>query len=390
MIFRLFKLSEIFVIAAMLAIAGLYIRNNISWPAEFSTSTAPVLEVSTTTPKVLISSPVSISTTTPTNQVSTTTKPLSKPLPPKIIPPPDLKTVSPPVTEISTATPAFLIVPESLSEKSIDVRSIVLVRCSFQTQYFKDSRQPWGEQEYNVGTGVIITPDSHILTARHILEVRGEMLNDPAGRIWTLQGCDAAQTDKDRTPISSIGFWGQQSDSRFKPVKIIFKPTDEDYRDSAGLDYAILKIEGASDLPSVKLLSKPVSFKGGESVIITGYPGRESTSPQKLERFDSQFVEITYYRESACDGAIEPCGLRYSIKRNPNYYELNFWKDTELGVITPYFRGGFSGGPAFYKGNLIGIVTHGASGDKTESTWDEAYILTSYDIFENLNSLLDL
>lgn len=373
MVFRLVKLTWFLGIVSGLAILSLYFRNNISQFAELATSTVPVVDVGTTTEEIVITPPV-----------------VSKPLLPKIIPQVDLKPVTPLVTETSTTIPTLLIIPESLSEKSIDVRSIVLVRCSFQTQYFKDSRQPWGEQEYNVGTGVIITPDGHILTARHILEVRSEMLNDPAGRVWTLQECDAAQTDKDRTPISSIGFWGQQSDPRFKPAKIIFKPTDEDYRDSAGFDYAILKIEGASELPSVKLLPKSVSFKGGEPVIITGYPGRESTSPQKLERFDSQFVEITYYRESACDGAIEPCGLRYSIKRNPNYYEPNFWKDTELGVITPYFRGGFSGGPAFYKGNLIGIVTHGASGDKTESRWDEAYILTSYDIFENLNSLLNL
>ncbi|MBI4991722.1 MAG: trypsin-like peptidase domain-containing protein [Candidatus Harrisonbacteria bacterium] len=386
----LFKLTVSFIIASTLAIVGLYFRNNTFRPAEFSTSTAPVTEVGTTTAEALIAIPVSVSTTTiPHNQAATATKPLSKPLLTKIILPTDSKPALP-LVRVSTATPAPLIVPESLSEKSIDVRSIVLTRCSFQTQYFKDSRQPWGEQEYNVGTGVIITPDGHILTARHILEVRAEILNDPAGRIWTLQGCDAAQTDKDRTPISSIGFWGQQSDSRFKPVKIIFKPTDEDYRDSAGFDYAILKIEGASGLPAFKLLPKPVVLKGGDLITIIGYPGRESASPQKLERFDSQFVEITYYRESVCDGSIKPCGLRYSIKRNPYYYEPDFWKDTELGVITPYFRGGFSGGPAFYKGNLIGIVTHGASGDKTESKWDEAYILTSYDIFENIKSLLDL
>ena len=294
---------------------------------------------------------------------------------------------------IATSTifekPDFLVNPISLLEKEIDVKSIVLIRCLFQSQYFKDSVQPWAEQEYNVGSGVIVSPKGYILTARHILEVRPEMLNDPAGRKWTLQRCDAAQTDKDLAEIGSIKFWNQGDDQKFKSAKVIFKTTDDQYRGSAGLDFAFLKIDSNTNFPYMELSKNLLFFDKKTPVIAIGYPGRESVSPQKLERFDAEFIQLTYYDQSLCDGSIKPCGFRYAIRRYPLDYQKDFWKATDLGIITPYFRGGFSGGPVFYKGNLIGIVTHGRSGDQTESGWDEAFILTSYDIAETLKNILE-
>lgn len=271
---------------------------------------------------------------------------------------------------------------EYVAEAPINIESIVLVRCLFRTQYYTSSSQPWGEENYNVGSGIIVSPSGNILTVKHILDVPEEALNDPAGRIWTRQKCDAALTDKNQSAISSIGFWGQQDDPRFIKAEIVFEPVGKDFQESFGLDFAILKIDppaGGEDLSYTPLVPELLKFNSRDPLLAIGYPGRESVSPQKLERFDGEFLNLRYYSESPC-GELDPCGLRYAFRRYPLDYKKDFWKPTEYGIITPYFRGGFSGAPVFFKGNLIGIVTHGVSGDKTKSGWDEVIALSSHDI----------
>jgi len=278
--------------------------------------------------------------------------------------------------------PQTLITSTSLVEKEINIENIALIRCLFRTQFYEISVQPWNEQEYNVGTGVVISPDGHILTVRHILEVRSEMLNDPAGRVWVLERCEAAFTDLNQSNISAI-----RDNDRFQLAEIIFKPSNSQYLKSAGLDFVILKVEDRQTTSYQQLTNDLIKFEKGDEIITIGYPGRESISSQKLERFDSEFFGVLYYEESSCDGTIKPCGLRYSVRRFSMKYQSEFGKLTNLGIITPYFRGGFSGAPAFFKNNLVGIITHGSSGDKTKSGWDEVSILTSYDIFETLNTI---
>lgn len=290
-----------------------------------------------------------------------------------------------PVEERSVLAPGG-----EMREKEIDTQTIVLVRCLFQTQFFSQSSQPWNEQEFNIGSGVIVSPKGYVVTARHILEVRKELLGDPAGRKWQMQKCEIAETDKNQSEISSVGYWGEDGSPRFRPASIVYKPPDGEYRESAGLDFAVLKIESPNVFPFAPLVPQVVEMEPRSQIIAIGYPGRESASPQKLERFDGEFSGITYFEESSCDGTIQPCGLRYAFRRYPYNFEKDFWTSTDLGIVTPYFRGGFSGGPAFFKGNLIGIVTHGRSGDETESGWDEAFILASFDILGNLRSILDL
>jgi hypothetical protein len=270
--------------------------------------------------------------------------------------------------------------PEYVAETAINIQSIVLVRCLFRTQYYASSTQPWGEENYNVGSGIVVSPGGNILTAKHILDVPEEALNDPAGRVWTRQKCDVALTDKDQSAIPAIGLWGQKEDSRFKEVEIIFEPSTNEYRESSGLDFAILKIKGAENLHFLFVVPELIQFEQKNPILVIGYPGRESASPQKLERFDAEFSELSFYPESLCGEAVVPCGLRYFIRRYPFDYAKDFWKPTEYGIVTPYFRGGFSGAPAFYRGNFIGIVTHGISGENSRSGWDEAAALASYDI----------
>ncbi len=303
--------------------------------------------------------------------------------------PPELPAADEPVSESILEESETLERPETvqLPEKEIDITAIALVRCLFKTQFYAESVQPWNEAQYNIGTGAFISPDGYILTARHILEVRRELLDDPVGRMWELQKCEIAMTDQEQSEIPPVKNW-REDEERFKPVEIFFKTSDEDYAESAGLDFAVLKLsETDDDLPYFELFPQLLLLEKESPIIAIGYPGRESASAQRLERFDGEFFELTYYEGSGCDGTIQPCGLRYGLRRYPADHQEDFWKATDLGIITPYFRGGFSGAPVFLSGNFIGIVTHGRSGNYTESGWDEAFILTSYDIFENLKTI---
>ena len=74
------------------------------------------------------------------------------------------------------------------------------------------------------------------------------------------------------------------------------------------------------------------------------------------------------------------------MRRSVLKYQKDFWKKTPLGIVSPYARKGFSGAPAFLKGNLIGIITHGISGQESGDNWDKMFILTSYDISETLKA----
>jgi len=271
-----------------------------------------------------------------------------------------------------------------LSEEQIKLQSIALIKCIFQSQYYDSSSQPWGEQRFNLGTGIVVSPKGLILTARHLFEVSEDLLNDPAGRIWNRKKCEVALTDRDVSPISAITTAEKPEDARFQEVEIVFMPSDADYINSKGFDLAVLKIESGEETAYTGLFPYLTQFKEKDPMILIGYPGRDSLVSQQLERFDGQFQITTYYKESSCGINGKPCGLRYVLQRYPGNYENDFWKKTDLGIITPYFRGGFSGAPAFYKGNLIGIATHGISGEDSRDGWDQAVILTSWDIYEFL------
>jgi len=275
-----------------------------------------------------------------------------------------------------------------LNKKDIDIQSIVLVRCSFRSQYFNSSSQPWNEERFSIGSGVIISNEGHILTAEHVITEDAKA--DETGRIWKREGCRAAGTDKKQTPISAVHYWGQEDDPRFKEASIFFEPTKEEYKESYGLDFAILKIGPFKNSAFVPLEKKLVKFQEGDPVIVIAYPGKISVTPQGLERFDGKFKTLTYFEESSCDGTFTACGIRYRILRSLSEYQNMFWKETEFGIITPYARKGFSGGPAFFNGNLIGIVTHGKSGDDPLQAGiqtnepDIQDVLISFDIFETL------
>lgn len=317
------------------------------------------------------------------------------PPPPVALPPPPPPPVAlppaPPIVERSIVPPPAVaepMPPEEIQdprrassgrveEKEINLQGIVLLRCLFHSQYYKESKQPWNEARYTIGSGILISPEGHILTANHLLSFAE---TDLAGRVWQRQSCEAAETESAATEILATGPFTAEN---FQPAEILFSPTDDEYRDGFGLDFAILKIKTPAHPDAAAALTPYFfQFNPSDKIVVIGYPGKIYNVAQRLERFDGTFAQAGYDGRSSCNGTLTPCGFRYFVERDVLKFQPNFWKETELGIVSPSFRPGFSGAPAFFKGNLIGIVTHGESANNRTDNHDQAVVLTSFDIFE--------
>lgn len=313
------------------------------------------------------------------------------------------KTKLPAPTAIATATPAQAIpaggaeqaapmqpqifsVSGDIPERSIDIRGIAFIQCLFQSQFFASSSQPKAEAYYSVGSGALISPDGYIITARHVLEPDKALANDPAGRVWTRQECHALPADEAQTPVPEPKYWTNSALAKFKKADVVFKASDAEYADTLGSDIAILKIEAPEPLPYFPIYPQLIKFDSGNKLVVIGYPGMESGKAQSLERFDGTFNTLTFFeRNTACNAVtLAPCGWRYWIRRYSYDYEKDFYTPTPLGIVSGFNRAGFSGSPAFYKGNFVGIATHRDPGD-TGLGWEGTYVLTSYDILDVLH-----
>lgn len=293
--------------------------------------------------------------------------------------------ISPPPTITEPPQPADprIIIPDSLPNQQVDIEAVILVRCRFESQYFKTSYQPWNEERYSLGSGVIVSAAGHILTAKHIFDLDNEMQNDLSDREWKRTDCAAAQNDINQTPIHPTDADYSPSDPEFKNVSIVFEPSDNEYNNANDLDFILIKANSLQPhyhKPETKL----IELAKDQKIIAVGYPGKIVSVPQALERWDGKFQAMASLEGSTCSGVIEPCGLRYLASRILKEYHNLFYKESSLGIYSPFFRGGFSGAPAFYNGHLIGIVTHGESGDKNAEETDKVLMLTSFDITETL------
>ncbi|MBI4088194.1 trypsin-like peptidase domain-containing protein [Candidatus Kaiserbacteria bacterium] len=282
-----------------------------------------------------------------------------------------------------------------LSEKDMDLQAVVLVRCVYFSQYFAASSQPANEVIATLGSGVIVNSSGYILTAAHV--VRDKSFGpDESGRIFSFDHCDISRTTNYRTVIDAKKPGYKDVDPLFQTADIVFEPDEDSYRDSAGMDVAVLRpvkpqIEEHYSQPLGDMVSLPTDVY---SVIAVGYPGKDVLIPQDVERFDGAFVGMAGFEGSSCltSKLADVCGWRYVIARiwdDVKQYEGFF---TDYGKISAQARQGFSGGPAFYKGNLIGIITHGygrmLQGGQTftERQLDTFEILTSRDIVAYLSN----
>lgn len=283
-----------------------------------------------------------------------------------------------------------IVAGDVLEDHAIDIKAVVLVRCVYHSQYYAQSTQKEAETNYSLGSGVIVSPHGHILTAGHV--VRKKTLGtDGTGRTWTLSRCDVAPTIDFKTKIYTTDKRSLDSDV-FQQTDIIHEPDESAYRDSTGLDVAVLRLKEKRGkinyvTPYPSMVSLPTDRY---SIIAVGYPGKDIAA-QILEHFTAALVGIETLKGSACPlgKSVNVCGWRYQIFRVWSDFKDDYGRYwTEEGEESFNARGGFSGGPVFYKGNLIGIVTHGAQREANTEHSDVDFfnVLASRDIVSYLSS----
>jgi hypothetical protein len=129
-------------------------------------------------------------------------------------------------------------------------------------------------------------------------------------------------------------------------------------------------------LPYVPLIPKLLYLQQGDSMLGLGYPGHDIASiPVNLERIDTGFYGFSWQQDSSCAGksVVENCGVRYQSRRYKDDYKALYDVPTDLGLYTDYFRGGFSGGPIFYKGYVAGIMLTSRE-DTYSNLYDLGYV----------------
>jgi len=288
--------------------------------------------------------------------------------------------------EVDYDTLPYVVSSAKLSEREIDIHTAVLVRCLYATQFYSQSSQPEDELIIVVGSGVFVSSEGHILTAAHVVR-KQDFGIDQAGRIWTFDKCQIARTKDFRTSINSNPKVSVGS-ADFEDVEIIFEPSDTEYQDSNRFDVAVLKLKNPTGNDYVSLYPQLISFpKDMYSLIVIGYPGKDIHLPQNFERFDGVFLEIGSREGSGCSNVsyTQACGWRYSIARAIE--DITWFGWTEAGTPSTSARPGFSGAPAFHKGYLVGLATHGKERDTTGVLMgiDFFSILTSRDISQFLS-----
>ncbi|MCL9972049.1 MAG: serine protease [Candidatus Pacebacteria bacterium] len=259
---------------------------------------------------------------------------------------------------------------------AVNPETVVLVRCKFVGSYtYATDQKP--TPMHSIGSGVIVSPEGHILTAAHIIRDQEINLinkeNQNTNIVWKRDSCEVARTDSALTPIDS-GAYANWKNPAFLPATIVFLPTDAEYNAGkfedpdrpgkmlyfdygADLDFALLQVSG-SNLPYAPLVEKLVLPKLGDKMIGLGYPGLAVGTTLSLERIDTTFSGFSWLESSSCNtkSVLQSCGLNYQSRRYKEDFKALYEKQTSLGKHTSYFRGGFSGGPLFYKGHVIGVL----------------------------------
>ncbi len=281
---------------------------------------------------------------------------------------------------------------DDLAEQHIDIGAVALVRCQFKSQYFNESSQPWAEIGFSFGSGVMVSADGLVLTAAHVVHDRSAV-EGAAGRIWTFDTCHIARTTNVARKIQSKAPNSIGNEPWFEEVEIIYEPGADKYKHSAGVDVALLRVKNPTQTyPYVTLVPTMVALEEGiYNVVAIGYPGKD-TSMQLLERFDAAFFGVDSLEGSGCVSKqfTKPCGWRYVTARYLPDIKQYLNVLTEWGTESMAVRPGYSGGPVFYNGNVIGIATHAQSSSEYDdgplSEQDVVYVLTSYDIVETLKA----
>ena len=259
------------------------------------------------------------------------------PLPPS--PPPPLLPV-----KISTPPPAVIV---SLPEQPINLRTVVVLRCTFVNSQ--------GEKRRAFGSGAIISPQGHILTARHVFDL-DYAYQITAGRQgakdYQLENCQVGQPPPGTNtptpaeirainPFTTVQVFGYEAEQFF----VVNNTSDWSAAEEQFFDLGVLKITGLTSDAQYFGITIPAAFEfsplladqvpgDGEEIITFGFP---SGNPQ----YGGQFY---------LQGSV---GKTTAIIVGDQKF-----KDQPLGLQAQMETiAGRSGSPVFWRGSVIGIVS---------------------------------
>jgi len=296
---------------------------------------------------------------------------------------------------VQQATQAVLAGKISSDERSI--AKWLFQRIAANVDVYLSATTPERTVKAEVGglcTGWWVTPDGYMVTGAHCVEVGENELaqlfaqqalakfneQDAQEIINGLQGIEAdeeivrlAQQIYVRFNTAHMRIRGLQKslavvqslpgggvDKTAKPVAAELVSVGESY---PGKDFALLKVNGQQNLPTVPL-GDDSDVQTGDTLYISGFPGLVTNTP---------FFSL----ESKLDPALTEGP--YNAKRN-----------TQTGVPyiqtqAPSYKGN-SGGPVFSKdGKVIGMLIAGTVSENGEASENESFVLPVSIIKEKLN-----
>ena len=234
-----------------------------------------------------------------------------------------------------------------IQERPIDLKSVVVLRCLFVNPQTKT-------QKTVTGSGVIISPEGLIATARHVVDqdyASGTFKTKKVASGYLLSHCDAGYIVSDQKSPTA------KEIKKINPFFIIevlpftakpyFLPDTANWSKSEGslFDAAILKIAGLNETAKLFDVKMPKSFnhtpiltkqlpKNGDEVITFGFP---TGSPEYGGRFFLQ-------------GSVGK--VKRIIKGEETFYNQPLEIESEMEIIA-----GRSGSALFWKGYVVGIIS---------------------------------
>ena len=265
-------------------------------------------------------------------------------------PPPSKQKPKPlitPLVPVQNPPPTPVVQPVNQPSRSIDLHTVVVLRCDFVNNA--------GRKKQAFGSGVIISSQGIILTARHVfdLEYAYEITGGNQGALgYKFEGCDVGQPPQGvSTPTASqirainpftiVEVLPFRAEKFFVPSPTGWSPAEINF-----IDIGLLKISRINgDGSAFGLASLPAAFEfspmmadeipgDGEEIITFGFP---SGNPQYGGRFFLQGsigqTTATVVGDQKFNN--EPIGIQALMET----------------------IGGRSGSPVFWRGYVIGVVS---------------------------------